>query len=79
MRTHSASHDLHSGHGFGETLGLGMQAVARQFAHLGEVWHEIRERSAAMEELASLSDEELADIGVTRSMIPHLFDKAHQH
>ena len=37
------------------------------------------QRRAAIEELAMLSDHELADIGLTRGEIPHLFDRTTLH
>jgi len=48
------------------------------FAQLGKFLHwlvEMPKRQAVMDELASLSDHELADIGLTRSDLPRVFDE----
>jgi len=37
--------------------------------------HTIRERARAMTELSRMSDAELADIGITRSDLPRIFDR----
>ncbi len=56
----------------------------RLFARIGAVLRWIAEtprRRAALDELASLSEHELADIGLTRSDLPRVFDAdfASQH
>ena len=48
------------------------------FARLGKFMHwlaEFPKRQAVMDELASLSDHELSDIGLTRSDLPRVFDE----
>jgi uncharacterized protein YjiS (DUF1127 family) len=48
------------------------------FARLGKLFQwlaEFPKRQAVMDELASLSDHELADIGLTRSDLPRVFDE----
>ena len=48
------------------------------FARLGAFMHwlaDLPHRQAVMDELASLSDHELADIGLTRSDLPRVFDE----
>jgi len=48
------------------------------FARLGKFLHwlaELPHRQAVMDELASLSDHELADIGLTRADLPRVFDE----
>jgi uncharacterized protein YjiS (DUF1127 family) len=48
------------------------------FARLGKLFHwlaEFPKRQAVMDELASLSDHELSDIGLTRSDLPRVFDE----
>lgn len=48
------------------------------FARLGAFLHWLKEmphRRAVMDELASLSDHELADIGLTRAELPRVFDE----
>jgi uncharacterized protein YjiS (DUF1127 family) len=48
------------------------------FARLGKFLHwlaEMPKRQAVMDELASLSEHELADIGLTRADLPRVFDE----
>ena len=51
------------------------------FARIGAAFRWIAElprRRAVMDELASLSEHELADIGLTRSDLPHVFEPTEQ-
>ncbi len=54
----------------GETAPAGL--VARIGAWLGA----IRRKQAVIEELSMLTDRELADIGLARSDVPHVFDRS---
>jgi uncharacterized protein YjiS (DUF1127 family) len=47
--------------------------LMRRVSHLLESWREVRTRAVAMDELSHLSDNELADIGLSRSDIPNIF------
>jgi uncharacterized protein YjiS (DUF1127 family) len=46
------------------------------FARIGAWLSQARERRAVMEELSMLTDRELADIGLARSDVPRVFDRA---
>lgn len=49
------------------------------FARIGAMFRwiaELPQRRAVMDELSALSEHELADIGLTRSDLPHVFDPA---
>ena len=50
-------------------VGKGLRAIAKSFSAM-------MERRAVIGELSSLSDHELADIGLTRADIPRVFDRA---
>jgi uncharacterized protein YjiS (DUF1127 family) len=47
----------------------------RPFGRLMDLVHTMRERARAIRELSAMSDAELHDIGLTRSDLPHLFDR----
>jgi uncharacterized protein YjiS (DUF1127 family) len=54
------------------------QEAPHFFARLGNLLHwlaEFPKRQAVMDELASLSDHELSDIGLTRSDLPRVFEQ----
>jgi uncharacterized protein YjiS (DUF1127 family) len=85
MNAHAVRNDMPGlnstslGHYFEEDTYIGRQEPASQglFARIGSVvrWiSELPRRHAALAELTSLSDHELADIGLTRSDLPRLFD-----
>ena len=55
--------------------------IARAVAVLGDRWRAMLARHAVEGELATLSDRELADVGITRCDVDRLFDPdlAHDH
>ena len=65
--------ELSADSAFATSLGLGLRAIGHKFSTMFTAWHEIRARAASLEELYQLSDSELADIGLSRSAIPHLY------
>jgi uncharacterized protein YjiS (DUF1127 family) len=57
------------------SIGLSLAALGRKLAGIARSFHEVRARAEAMHELAVMSDAELADIGLSRAAIPHLWDQ----
>jgi uncharacterized protein YjiS (DUF1127 family) len=57
------------------SIGQSLRGLGQRFARLMDAWHEVRARASAMEELSSLTDSELSDIGLSRCMIPQLWRK----
>jgi uncharacterized protein YjiS (DUF1127 family) len=53
----------------------GRASLANPIAKLVAYVHTVRERARAMTELSRMSDAELADIGITRSDLPRIFDR----
>lgn len=58
-----------------EGVFAGRAGVFNPFARLSNYVHQVRERARAMTELSRMSDGELADIGITRSDLPRIFDR----
>ena len=59
-----------------ETLGSRSAARPSLFARAAAWLRRQHERRAVVEELSMLTDRELADIGLARSDVPHVFDRA---
>ncbi len=67
--------ELNADAALASSIAQSLRGIGHRFASLMTAWHEVRARASAMEELANLSDSELADIGLARCMIPQLWRK----
>jgi uncharacterized protein YjiS (DUF1127 family) len=65
--------ELNADAALASSIGVSLRGLGQRLARLMGAWHEVRARAAAMEELSSLTDAELADIGLSRCMIPQLW------
>jgi uncharacterized protein YjiS (DUF1127 family) len=78
MNAHTAKEEMALlSTGFTPAARFGQEPVRPGLFARAVAWlRQQRERRAVIEELTQLNDRELADIGLARSDVPHVFDRA---